>query len=373
MTTGTPTTTSSSSTGTRTTHTLGRSGIHHNILGAYNFMIIDDIAGVRPRLDDVVELWPIDVGYDHFTVNNLSYHGSDLTVVWDKPGDGTRHYGEHAGGLLGVRRRPARVHRRRSRARDMERANGRRRRARRQRHGGSVRGGRGARQRHRRLASPATRALVDMFQKAGVDLSEQTAAAVNLAEGRPADGVVHDDAPALQATAPANAVDGATTSGLPVQSGSYVARNPIWGDARLAERRGLARGRPRLAEAAQRGEALLLLEQELRRRREHLPGAGLRMWCSTTTGRAGSTCRSRRGGPSSAAPNYNRVDFPPVTAQRVRVLAAADERVRDRRQRAPAVRHDPADRPRPAGDHGCAQPGAATGTTAGTAARSRSR
>ena len=34
-------------------------------------MIIDDIAGVRPRLDDAVELWPIDVGYDHFTVNNL--------------------------------------------------------------------------------------------------------------------------------------------------------------------------------------------------------------------------------------------------------------------------------------------------------------
>ena len=44
------------------TRTLGRSGIHHNILGAYNFMIIDDIAGVRPRLDDVLELWPIDVG-----------------------------------------------------------------------------------------------------------------------------------------------------------------------------------------------------------------------------------------------------------------------------------------------------------------------
>ena len=27
-----------------------------------NFMIIDDIAGLRPRLDDEVELWPIDVG-----------------------------------------------------------------------------------------------------------------------------------------------------------------------------------------------------------------------------------------------------------------------------------------------------------------------
>ena len=70
--------------------TLGRSGIHHNILGAYNFMIIDDIAGLRPRLDDTVELWPIDVGWDHFAVNNLSYHGADMTVVWDRPATAAR-------------------------------------------------------------------------------------------------------------------------------------------------------------------------------------------------------------------------------------------------------------------------------------------
>ena len=86
-----------------TNQTLGRSGIHHNILGAYNFMIIDDIAGVRPRLDDAIELWPIDVGYDHFMVNNLSYHGSDLTVVWDKPGGDAAL--RRARGLLGLPRR----------------------------------------------------------------------------------------------------------------------------------------------------------------------------------------------------------------------------------------------------------------------------
>ena len=73
------------------TQTFGRSGIHHNILGAYNFMLVDDIAGVRPRLDDRLELWPIDVGWDHFAVNNLHYHGRDLTLVWDRP-DGDRHY-----------------------------------------------------------------------------------------------------------------------------------------------------------------------------------------------------------------------------------------------------------------------------------------
>jgi concanavalin A-like lectin/glucanase superfamily protein len=54
------------------TQTFSRSGIHHNILGAYNFMLIDDVAGVRPRLDDQLELWPIDIGWDHFAINNLS-------------------------------------------------------------------------------------------------------------------------------------------------------------------------------------------------------------------------------------------------------------------------------------------------------------
>ena len=88
MTTATRTTTSTSSTGTPATKTLGRSGIHHNILGAFNTMILDDIVGIRPRLDDTVELWPIDVGWDHYAVNNLSYHGADLTIVLDRAGDG---------------------------------------------------------------------------------------------------------------------------------------------------------------------------------------------------------------------------------------------------------------------------------------------
>ena len=73
------------------TQTFGRSGIHHNILGGFNFMVVDDIAGLRPRLDDRLELWPIDVGYDWFAINNLRYHDHDLTLVWDRPGGG-QHY-----------------------------------------------------------------------------------------------------------------------------------------------------------------------------------------------------------------------------------------------------------------------------------------
>ena len=49
------------------------------------------------------------MGYDHFTINNVRYHGSDLTIVWQRPG---RHHllPGGAGRLLGLRRRAAGVH-----------------------------------------------------------------------------------------------------------------------------------------------------------------------------------------------------------------------------------------------------------------------
>jgi hypothetical protein len=75
-----------------TTRTLGRSGIHHSQLGSSNWTIVEDVAGLRPRTDGRIELWPIDVDFDHFAVNNVRYHDTDLTVVWDEPGDGETHY-----------------------------------------------------------------------------------------------------------------------------------------------------------------------------------------------------------------------------------------------------------------------------------------
>jgi hypothetical protein len=70
----------------------GRSGIHHTILGSSNWTVIEDVAGLRPRDDDRLELSPINVGWDHFTVNNLRYRNSDVTLVWDDPADGVAHY-----------------------------------------------------------------------------------------------------------------------------------------------------------------------------------------------------------------------------------------------------------------------------------------
>ncbi|TMR35480.1 hypothetical protein ETD85_13750 [Nonomuraea zeae] len=69
-----------------------RSWIHHTILGSSNWTVIEDVMGLRPRSDGKVELWPVDIGWDHFSVNGVDYRGDDLTIVWDKPGDGTRHY-----------------------------------------------------------------------------------------------------------------------------------------------------------------------------------------------------------------------------------------------------------------------------------------
>ena len=67
-----------------------RSWIHHTQLGATNFTMIEDAMGLRPRSDAKIELYPVDIGWDHFAVDNLRYHGHDLSITWDRDG---RHYG----------------------------------------------------------------------------------------------------------------------------------------------------------------------------------------------------------------------------------------------------------------------------------------
>ncbi|WP_406311502.1 discoidin domain-containing protein [Streptosporangium sp. NBC_01639] len=69
-----------------------RSWIHHNILGSSNWTVVEDVAGLRPRNDAKVELSPINIGWTHFTVNNLRYRNADLTIVWDDPADGVVRY-----------------------------------------------------------------------------------------------------------------------------------------------------------------------------------------------------------------------------------------------------------------------------------------
>ncbi|MEN3608601.1 discoidin domain-containing protein [Plantactinospora sp. ZYX-F-223] len=69
-----------------------RSWIHHNILGSSNWTVVEDVAGLRPRSDNTVELSPININWSHFAVNNLRYRNMDLSVVWDDPADGVTRY-----------------------------------------------------------------------------------------------------------------------------------------------------------------------------------------------------------------------------------------------------------------------------------------
>lgn len=61
----------------------------------YNDLIITGLVGLRPRADDVVEVNPLlpEDTWDYFCLDNVRYHGRNLTIVWDKDG-GKYHRGQ---------------------------------------------------------------------------------------------------------------------------------------------------------------------------------------------------------------------------------------------------------------------------------------
>lgn len=52
-------------------------------------LVISDLIGLKPRMDNVLEVFPlIPPGkWDWFTLDNVSYHGKTITLIWDKTGD----------------------------------------------------------------------------------------------------------------------------------------------------------------------------------------------------------------------------------------------------------------------------------------------
>ncbi|MDP9793962.1 hypothetical protein J2S43_002474 [Catenuloplanes nepalensis] len=56
-------------------------------------LVLSGLLGIRPQSGDTVRIAPLN-DYRHFAVENLAYHGHDLTVLWDS--DGTA-YGRGAG------------------------------------------------------------------------------------------------------------------------------------------------------------------------------------------------------------------------------------------------------------------------------------
>ena len=303
-----------------TTQTLGRSGIHHDVLGSFNWTIFEDVAGLQPRLDDAIELYPIDMGLDHFAVNGLSYHGSDLTIVWQRPGGTTWYpqapmgYSLYVGGrhvatvddLAHVRWDSA---------------------------SGSVAildGSSTSVLFH--AAAPIKKAtdvglstnprVTDSFQKAGVDLYPAAAAShadVNLATGASASASFTTTSPPSQATDPANAVDGFTISGLPVTSGAYVGTDPIWG----------TRGSPNAQDWLQvdLGRPVTLNTLKLYFYSNKQFGSGGNTYrepaAYTVQFFDGTTWKDAPGQlrtPANPLPNANEVVFRPIVAQQIRLL-----------------------------------------------------
>ncbi len=302
-----------------TARTLGRSFIHHDVLGSFNWMFTEDLVGLRPRLDNTLELWPIDLGYDHFTLNNLRYHGSNMTVVWQRPG-GTTFYPQAPAGysvyLDGVRifTLAGLAHA------SWNSATG----------AVTVLDGSGTAVQFS-AARPLARAtevslagnarLTDGFQKAGVNLTGATGsgATINLARGKAATASFTTTTPAAQATSPANAVDGFTTSAPPVTSGGFVGTNPIWGD----------QGSPNTQDWLQvdLGAATRVNNVKLYFYNNKAFGSGGNTYrepsAYTVQFLNGSTWTDVPGqvrSPATPAPNYNQVSFTPLVARQFRVL-----------------------------------------------------
>jgi Concanavalin A-like lectin/glucanases superfamily/NedA-like, galactose-binding domain len=297
--------------------TLGRSGIHHDVLGSYNWMFFQDLGGLQPRIDDTLELSPIDVGYDHFMMNNLSYHGSNLSVVWQKPGGTVFYPSAPAGYSVYVDGRRAftvddLAHVTWSATTGAV----------------SVLDSTGAHVSFH-AALPLRKAtdvslsgnarVTGAFQKAGLDLTGAPGSANDLARGRTASASFTTTSPAAQATSPANAVDGFTTSGLPVTSGAYVGTNPIWGDA----------GSPNAQDWLQvdLGAPTRLNDVKLYFYSNKAFGAG----GGTYREPASYTVQVLNGStwvdvavqvkaPATAAPNLNEVTFAPLVTRQLRVL-----------------------------------------------------
>jgi hypothetical protein len=62
-------------------------------------LLITGVIGLRPRSDDVIEIHPLlpEGTWRWFCVDRISYHGQDITILWDRDGD---RYGRGKGLIL---------------------------------------------------------------------------------------------------------------------------------------------------------------------------------------------------------------------------------------------------------------------------------
>ena len=71
---------------------VGLARSHHYNHSTFNDLILSGLIGIRPRLDDILELKPLlpeDAGIKSFALDRLVYHGRNIGIVYDA--DGSRY------------------------------------------------------------------------------------------------------------------------------------------------------------------------------------------------------------------------------------------------------------------------------------------
>ncbi len=258
------------------------------------------------------------MGYDYFTVNNMSYHGHNVTIVWQRPGT-TQHYPlAPMGYSLYVDGQLAFT------ASDLVHLTW-------NSNTGQVQildnSSNATVVNNQAIPIPtATQVsltgnarMTNELQDAGINVTNQTGGFVNQALGKTATASFTTTSPAANATSPANAVDGYTTSGLPVTSGSYVGTNPIWGD----------QGTPNASDWLQidLGAPTRVNDMKIYFYSNKAFGSGGSTYAQPTAytlqyfdGTNWDNASNQALNPATPAPNYNEDTFTPATAQLWRVM-----------------------------------------------------
>src|SRR5207237_6127446 len=60
----------------------------HYFHSGFNDLIITGLIGLKPRADETIEIQPLaPQSWDYFAVDDLSYRGRRVSIIWDKSGE----------------------------------------------------------------------------------------------------------------------------------------------------------------------------------------------------------------------------------------------------------------------------------------------
>ncbi|HQK94547.1 MAG TPA: hypothetical protein PLD23_13625, partial [Armatimonadota bacterium] len=54
----------------------------------YIDLVVRHVAGLQPRADGVLEIWPIDIGLQAFSLQDVPYQGHVISIMWERGGPG---------------------------------------------------------------------------------------------------------------------------------------------------------------------------------------------------------------------------------------------------------------------------------------------